>query len=385
MICEQLVRGIILCNKNKVNSVIIKRYITREVCQVLLAVTAVLVLALLCQQVVRYLNYVAVGKIATNILLILVSFEIPYLLAVLLPLCLSLAIVLAYGRLYADNEMAIMQMSGFNARRLMRLTVSIAGAVALFVLALMVWVNPWISMKRQQLMSSDGATIHLIQTLMPGRFQASPDGHHVMYVEEMSRDRERAEGVFLAQESQDPNHPDRSAWMLVFADQGYQMEDKETGDQFFVTADGYRYEGTPGENDYKITQFKKYAVRIPQADMHVVHPEVETLSTIDLLKDYHNPKWAAEFQWRFSLSIATFFLAMLAVALSPVGPRRSRYWALLPVVLFYVIYVNLLFVARHWVEQGSVPVTFGMWWVHGVMLIAILLTMLVKTSMSKVS
>jgi len=353
--------------------VIISRYLTREVLNTLLAVTVVLLLAFLSQQVVRYLNYVAVGKIATNLLLELVSFEIPYLLALLLPLGLYLGILLAYGRLYADNEMLILQMAGFGNKKLMRLTVCIAFIVALVVFFLMVWVNPLISAKREQLMESDEATLHLIQTVIPGRFQASPDGRHVMYVEKISRDHQRAENVFLAQAKKNPDNLDQNAWMLVFAEQGYQEKDPASSDQLFVTANGYRYEGTVGQNDFKIVKFGKYKIRIPQNETQLTHEKSETLTTLQLLADYNNPHHAAELQWRFSISISALILALLAVPLSTVRPRQGRYLMLLPAVLIYIIYVNLLFIARHWVEQGSVSIMMGMWWVHGILLALVII------------
>jgi lipopolysaccharide export system permease protein len=354
--------------------VIVNRYLTREVVNALLAVTVVLLMAFLCQQMVRYLNYVAIGKIPTDVLLQLVGFEVPYLLALLLPLGLYLGILFAYGRLYADNEMLILQMCGFGNRRLMRLSVFIAVVVSLIVLFLMLWVNPWVSGKRQQMMASDEATIHLVQTLIPGRFQASPDGRHVMYVEKLSRDRQRAQNVFLAQEKKNPKvegEGGQRTWMLVLANEGYQEKDKETNDQLFVTADGYRYEGIPGENDYKIIQFKKYKDRIPQNEVRSTHEELETLSNTELLREYNVPKKAGEFQWRVSIGISAFLLALLAVPLSAVRPRRGRYLTFLPAILIYIIYFNLLYIARHWVDIGSVPVTIGMWWVHGVMLLII--------------
>ena len=350
---------------------IIARYLTREVFNALLAVTLVLLLALLSQQAVRYLNYIAIGKIPTGVLLQLVSYEIPYLLALLLPLGLYMGILLAYGRLYADNEMSILQMCGFNNQRIMRLTLFIAVMVAGVVLFLMLWVNPWVSVKQRQVIESDEATMHLVQTMIPGRFQVSADGSHVMYVEKLSRDRLRAQTVFLAQEKINPNNLEDHPWMLVFADQGYQIKDKVSQDQFFVTVDGYRYEGTPGQNDYKIIQFKKYAVRFKQADSHAIHHIDETLSVSQLWKDYDNPKRAAELQWRFSMGIATFLLALLAVPFSAVQPRKGRYMALLPAILIYIVYMELLFMARHWVEQETAPISIGLWWVHIAMLAVI--------------
>lgn len=358
---------------------IISRYLTREVLNALLAVTIVLLLAFLSQQIVRYLNYVAIGKIPTAVLFQLVSFEIPYLLAILLPLGLYLGILFAYGRLYADNEMLILQMSGFGNRKIIRLTIWIAAFVSAIVLFLMLWLNPWISAKRQQVMSSEEATVHLVQTLIPGRFQASPDGRHILYVEKLSRDRERAQNVFLAQERKNPHAESEQgvSWMLVLANEGYQEKDKDSSDQFFVMADGYRYEGVPGQNDYKIIQFKKYELRIPlNNDVRASHHEVETLSTLQLLSDYGDPENAGELQWRLSLAILTFLLALLAVPLSTVRPRKSRYLALLPAVLIYIVYINLLFIARHWVDEGIVPVALGLWWVHGAMLLFVLIVLL---------
>ncbi len=356
---------------------IISRYLAREVVNTMLAVTLVLLLAFLSQQVVRYMNYVAIGKIPTDVLLLLVSYEIPYLLAFLLPLGLYLGILLTYGRLYADNEMSILQMYGYGNRRILRLTALLALFIVAAVLYLMLWVNPLISAKRQQVMASDEATVHLVQTMIPGRFQVSPDGSHVMYVEKLSRDRKRAENVFMAQDRKSMvNGMEQDSWMLVLANEGYQAKDPDSNDQLFVTADGYRYEGTPGQNDYKIIQFKKYAVRIPQNDVRVTHEEDESLSTLQLLQSYSNPKRAAEFQWRFSVAISAFLLALLAVPFSMVQPRQGRYLSLLPAILIYIVYINLLFIARRWVEQGNVPVILGMWWVHGIMLVCVLAVML---------
>jgi lipopolysaccharide export system permease protein len=363
--------------------VIISRYLTREVLNTLLAVTVVLLLAFLSQQLVRYMNYVAIGKIPTDLLLKLVSFEVPYLLAVLLPVGLYLGVLLAYGRLYADNEMAILQMSGYNNARVLRLTTLIAFFVALIILALMLWVNPQVSAMRQQLMNSGETTVRLIQSIIPGRFQASPDGSHVMYVEKLSRDRMRAQNIFLAQQKKVSGADKQNTWSLVVANQGYQEKDKNSPDQLFVTEDGYRYEGVPGQNDYKITQFKKYYVRIPQNTVTSSHAENESLSSSQLLQQYDNPKRAAELQWRVSMAMSAFLLALLAVPLSSVRPRQGKYLVLLPAILIYIVYANLLWIARRWVEQGVTPVAIGMWWVHGLMLLLIFIAIFFNATFRK--
>ena len=351
---------------------IIARYLTREIAQALLTVTLILVLAFTSQQLVRYLNYAAIGKIPINVLLELVSFEVPYLTALLLPLGLYLGILLSFGRLYADSEMSILELYGIDNQRLLQLTGWVTLMVSGVVLVLMLWVNPWISSKRQEIMESDKATLHLIQTIMPGRFQVSPDGNHVIYVEELSRNRERAENVFLAQAKENKDNFTSPLWTLVSATEGYEENAPTSKEQLFITTDGYRYEGIPGQNDYKIIQFKKYTVRLPQVNTRGTHEENETLSTLQLWQDYQNPKRAAEFQWRFSIGFSAFLLALLAVPLSKIKPRQGRYVVLLPAMLIYIVYINLLFIARRWMEQGILPPSIGLWWVHGILLVLIL-------------
>jgi lipopolysaccharide export system permease protein len=321
---------------------IISRYLTKEILSSLLALIIVLLLAFLCQQMVRYLNFVAVGKIPTGVLLKLVGFEIPTLLSLLLPLSLYLAILLAYGRLYADNEMSILQMSGFGNSRLIRTTLLTIILVTSIVLFLMLWINPLIAAKKQQVLNSDAATLHLIQTLIPGRFRASPDGKQVLYVEKLSRDHERAKNIFLAQEKHSAKNAQQNAWMLVLANEGYQVKDKQSVDQFFVIKDGYRYEGIPGQNDFKITKFKKYEIRLPQPQISDQSQEGETLSVRQLWHNYANPEHAAELQWRFSVALSAFLLALLAVPLSAVQPRKGRYLAILPSMLIYIMYIKTL-------------------------------------------
>ena len=66
-----------------------------------------------------------------------------------------------------------------------------------------------------------------------------------------------------------------------------------------------------------------------------------------------NPAAAAELQWRFALPISVLMLALLAIPLSHVRPRQGRYSHILPAILIYIVYMNLLFIARNWVERNG--------------------------------
>lgn len=349
---------------------IISRYLIKEVMSSLLAVTFVLLLIFLSNQLVRYLSYAASGKMAANLLFQFLGFEIPYLLALLLPLGLYLGILLAYGRLYADSEMRVMHACGLSIRRLMMITSLLAFVMVLVVMTLTLWVNPRIAAEKEKIVASNTGTDSILGTLMPGRFQVLSDGKRVIYVEKMSRDRKLAKNIFIAEQKKSTTDV-ATPWVVMSAARGYQMKDRLTQDRFIVAADGYRYDGVPGQNDYQIIQFKKYAVRMPSTMGGIRTNQQETQPTAWLWHHYHDPASAAELQWRISLPLSVFLLALLAVPLSQVKPRQGRFVMLLPAILIYTIYVNLLFVARNLVEQKTVPIWIGIGWVHVLMLIVV--------------
>lgn len=357
---------------------IINRYLNKEILSTLFAVTLILMLVFLSQQTVRYLGYAASGKIASNILLPLLGFEIPYLLVLLLPLGLYLGMFLVYSRLYADSEMFVLNASGCGSGQLMRATIPLTLLVAAIVMALSLWVNPWIASQKGKLIAKGMTEENILKTLMPGRFHVSSDGRRVIYVESISQRHKQAENLFIAEEKK-PTKEQANNWsseqlnqVIISAVQGSPFYDKALKEHFVVAANGYRYEGVPGQNEYKIIQFKKYAVHIPDATFESDRELQEGVPTLRLWKNYSKPTYAAELQWRCSLAIAPLLLALLVFPLSRVKPRQGRYLMAIPALLIYTLYINLLFVARHWVELGTLPAYLGMWWVHAVFFVAAL-------------
>lgn len=347
---------------------IISRYLTKEILNTLLAVTFVLLLIFLSNQLVRYLSYAAAGKLGANILFQLMGFEIPYLLALLLPLSLYLGIILAYGRMYAESEMRVLHACGLSVKKLIGMTSAITLVTASVVFMLTLWVNPWLSSEKEKLIARSISTDNLLDTIMPGRFKVSSDGKRVVYVESVKRGYKQANNVFIADQGAKAADGNGAAWTIVSADKGSQWTDKATQDRFLVASDGYRYEGKAGQNDFKIIQFKKYAIRIPYSTATSKRQEQESIPTNTLFKNYKKSEHAAELQWRFSIPLSVLLLGLLAIPFSHVGPRQSRYSQLIPAILIYIVYINLLFVARNWVELGFLPTWIGMWWVHLIVL-----------------
>ncbi|HLJ39627.1 MAG TPA: LptF/LptG family permease, partial [Steroidobacteraceae bacterium] len=85
---------------------ILGRYILREVAAAWLVVTGVLLVILLANQVVGVLERAAANQYPQNLVLELIGLGSLQYLWVLLPVGLLLGVVLAFGRMYHDSEMA---------------------------------------------------------------------------------------------------------------------------------------------------------------------------------------------------------------------------------------------------------------------------------------
>ena len=334
---------------------IIDRYLIKEVTLTLLAVTPVLLLIFLSNRFVQYLGEAAAGKLPADVLWALLAFRSISVLSLLLPLAFFVSVVLALGRLYKDSEMIVLAASGISPLRIVQ-TVGAAGVVmALLVAALTFYIEPWANAQTSQVRKRAEAASE-IRIITPGRFKESRQGDHILYVERLSPDLERMHNIFIQSRQGDQVN-------ILTSQHGYQYTDQQSGDLYVVLEDGNRYEWAPGGGDFKIVKYAKYTVRIEQKDIPVQGSLREVAGVDPLLRNL-DAGAKAELQWRFSLPISMLLLAVLGVLLARTTPRQGRYAKLFMAILVYIIYMNLMTVARSWVEQSVAPSLLGMWWVH---------------------
>jgi lipopolysaccharide export system permease protein len=336
----------------------------KEVYAALAMVTGVLLLIFVCNQFVRYLGRAAAGKMSGALVVKIMAIQIPFLAGLLLPAGFFLGILLAYGRLYVDSEMTVLVACGMSRDRLLKMTQWMGVAVIVVTAFLNFYVSPAL-LTYQNKMMLQAQSNALVQAILPGRFQAVNSGNVVYYIEKISRKRGNVRNIFVAQREK---KGDGEVWNVMAADRGYEYVDPKTNDHFVVAKDGHRYFGKPGEKQFKMIDFGEYGVRLPSrlAGEDIIYEALPTTKLWNLYAE--DTEAAAELQWRISLPLSVPLLALLAVPLSKVRPRRGRYAQLLPSILIYSIYGNMLFVAKSWVATGKVPVWIGMWWLHALLL-----------------
>lgn len=340
---------------------IIFRYFAKEVYVTVFSVTLVLVFIFLADQVARYLGRAASGDIPLSVVLGLISIELPYLLGLLLPLGFYLGVLIVCGRWYADHEMVVLFSSGMSRLHLAKMTIYLGIGVCTLVAFLMFVLNPLLELQKKKVLDST-VTAHIVSTLMPGEFKISQGGAKVVYVGGVTVDHQKATHVFMAEQTNGA-----STWAITSAKTAYVMEADEPDTEFIVAEDGYRYQGQPGHRDFTVTQFDRYGVKLVKKNTSIQLAPKDTgaMSTLFLWIHRHdNIRYLVELHWRLALPISCILLGVIGMQLSETRPREGRFKRFVPAVLIYVVYVNLMFIARDWMKNGVTPPELGFWWVQ---------------------
>jgi lipopolysaccharide export system permease protein len=338
---------------------LIDRYIFREVTQVFIVVTGVLLVMLLSNQIASVLGRAAEGHLPRDAVLPLLGYTSIQYLTVLIPVALFLAMMLALARLYRDSEMVAMYACGRGQARIYRPLMLLAIPVALLLAWFSLEVTPW-SVRQIEILKSTARRDVAFGELEPGRFKTVGSGDTVFYSEALGENKE-LKNIFMRRR-------DGDLIQIVVAESARQVDDPDSGDTSLVFFNGSRFEGEPGSVEFRITEFSEHGVPIHLPDPELDEVETAALSTRDLniVTDLAH---RAELEWRLSIPLMTLFLTLLAVPLSKTNPREGRYNRLAIAIIFYMVYSNLLGAGRIWVEQGALPPWLGVNWVHGVFLL----------------
>jgi lipopolysaccharide export system permease protein len=348
-----------------VSGLIVFRYLSREVLVTLSAVSAVLLVIIMSGRFIKYLAQAASGALDPGVLFMIMGFRLPGFMQLILPLGLFLGILLAYGRLYLESEMTVLAATGMSQQRLVWITMAPAAVVSLLVAWLSFSLAPQGAEQFAKLINQQDAMTEF-DTLVPGRFQTLRDGSRVTYTEQLSEDRSRLGGVFISEKRMSATNKDQGISVLV-AEKGRQ-EIKPDGTRYLILENGYRYDGNPGQADYRAIKYDTYGALLPKPEISDDVSDRDALPTRQLIGS-DLPRERAELQWRISSPVLVFIVTLIAVPLSRANPRQGRFLKLLPAVLLYMAYLVILIAARGALEKGKLPLSLGMWWVHGIFLL----------------
>lgn len=330
-----------------------QRYVLREVMQTWLAVTGVLVAILVSNQLSRVLGQAAENEYGRGVVLDLIALGAVMNLSIIVPSGLLLAVVLTLGRMYHDSEMAALQACGFGPARLLAPLYCFAAVIAVG-LAWLVFVQVPRADAQVQLLRTAAYKEAQFGQLDAGRFRSFAGGDAVFYAERVDQDGV-LHNVFVQRET---------AGRIEVALAETATYSKASQGMHLVTLfNGRRYEGVPGQQDFRVIEFREHGIPIAAPSETVDSTDPDTKPTRALLGS-SAPADIAQMQIRTSAPLMALVLTLIAVPLSRLRPRQGRYARVGFAIVVYFVYSNLLSASKIWVEKGIVPPVIGVWWVH---------------------
>ena len=334
---------------------IISAYLAREILKTSAATVFILFAILMSNALGRVLADIADGDIPQQAMGPVLLSQSVNILSLLLPIGVFLGIVFAFGRMYKDHEMVVMNACGVDYRDFYRPVLMVLLPLVLCSVYASLWLNSEVQNLAQNIVDRE-ENLHEFQQIKAGQFNQSKDGSLVFFMESISKDKRELRNIIISQSGD-------QEMVLETAQRGRQTIDESSGNLFLVVGPGERYEGRAGSNEHRIMEFEEHGILIekkskPRGKQRRKAKTPAQLWNSSDLED------RVELHWRISIPVILLVLALLAVPLSYIAPRQGRFGKVGYALLVYIVYLNLLVVTRAQLEAGNFPIAINFWWVH---------------------
>ncbi len=330
---------------------IIRRYLVKQVVSTSLVVIALLTLIMMGGRLIKYFGVAAQGRLDAGILFSIIGYRLPEFLTLILPLGFFIGLMLVFGRLYVDHEMAVLNGSGISRHQLARLLIPMTLVYLLAQGFLMLWASPW-GIRQFEALTSEQAVRTGFDLVRPKEFISS--GPYTIYAGDLSEDRKNLKDIFFYQRAEKEGKPD----VMILAQEATRIEMPNDAANVVDLVNGRRYEIYPGTPQYTQAEFESYRLRIESnKEAELASDEVEALPTGQLWKNRQDPVVASELGWRVFVPFAIVIALILSVALSEVSPRQGRYLKLFPALMIFASLIDALMAIKTRVSKAEM----GIW------------------------
>lgn len=339
-----------------------------------------LVLILLGGRLIRYFGMAAEGGLQLKLLFGLIGYNLPYFLELILPLAFFIALMLVFGRLYADSEMAVLMAGGVSRSYLGWLLLPLLVVLFIFEAYLSLIAKPW-GVRASDRLWQEQSLSQVFDLIRPEQFVGS--GEYSVYVGEIGAKRAYLSDVIIiksapslpidmpshlsatdtanATHSPTPNvntdvnknvnHSD----MLIFAQRATQATDDD-GVLYLDLYDGKRYELNSMSLAYNDIGFAHYRVRFDGGRVRELSDKIQGRPLDKLFAD-NDMASRAELSYRFSLPFLMVLALFVALPLAKTDPRQGR-WGRLMVAIFVFLLITLGLV---FLKQIMTKYHLGIW------------------------
>lgn len=335
---------------------VLDRMIIKDLLTTICSVLFVLVIIIVSQKFIRVLAQAIEGNIANETVLSLLAFKTIIVTSTFFPVACFMAVLMVFGRMYREQEMAAIASAGGGMLTLYRAVFWLLIPLSLCAAGLSMYASPWAEAKSQQMMHNDEETAD-IRSIAPGRFSEYRSGELIFYSETLDLSG-KMRNVFI-------QNKQGQRTGIANAEFGH-IEDRPGG-SYLVLEHGERIQGVPGQKDFSIEKYDEYAVLIERKTTSLIlnkhsQDSEHLINSIDVTD-------IAELQDRLNSPVGVLLLGFLAIPLSRISPRGGVYGNMLVSFGIYFAYSNLQKINHSWIIAGKIPVALGYLWINAVLLL----------------
>jgi lipopolysaccharide export system permease protein len=301
----------------------------------------------------------------------IVSFNMIRDVPAILVLSIFLAVIITISQLYRNSEAIVMNSIGMGDRNFISLIQPIVIFSFIIVFFLSVFAVPW-AKQQKSIAEDETKNASEFSFITEGKFETFKQGDIVFYASESNNidtnSEQNMQEIFIY--AIDNGKP-----VIVLAEEATKYIDDEGKGIYLRLRDGIRYQGLPGNENINILNFDLYDLEIVSGEIHKSisnFSEIEEKSTLDLMKE-GGLLANAEIQWRFSQPISILIFSILGVFLGKTSPRTGKGINILIGIVFFILYNNGMLVAKTAIERGELSPIIGIWGVHLLILLLLLL------------
>jgi len=340
---------------------ILSLYIIREISSLFLLGIVLFTLVLLMARLINLTELVVSRGVPIADVSKMIIYLVPSFLIYTIPMAFLLAVLLAFGRLSADNEIIVFKASGISLFQVMPPVMFCALIAVLLAFSVSTIGVPWGNSAFREL-SLQVLTKNIAATIREKTFWDDIPGV-VMYTDHYDEKNRQLKGVVI-HDGRNQSRP-----MTIFARDGVISGASGSNALLLSLQNGSIHMAGEGGN-YRLVYFGEYSMTVGEKDNHTPQSRNESDMWLSDLKNMmDNPAIPAsirlshriEFHSRFTFPCASFVFAILAVPLGIQNRRAGKSGGFAISILIILSYYVMMSVAKTFPEKGILPSSIALW------------------------
>ena len=336
-------------------------YIIREISSLFLLGIVIFTLVLLMGRLIKLMELVVTHGVPLVDVSKMILYLIPSFLIYTIPMAFLLAVLLAFGRLSADNEIIVIKASGISLYQVMP-PVMFCALVAVFLAFSVAAVGAPLGNSAFKELSLRMLTKNIAATIREKTFWDDIPGV-VMYTDHYEEKSRQLKGVVI-HDGRNQSRP-----MTIFAQNGVISGTSGNHGLLLSLQNGsIHFAGAGGS--YRLVYFGEYSMTAGNKENSTPQsPNESDLSLSDLISRMDDPaipaalrlSYRTELHSRFTFPCASLVFAILAVPLGIQNRRAGKSGGFAVSIFIILSYYVVMSVARTFPEKGILPSSIALW------------------------